>query len=99
VVERTLLERTRPRGTRVRLLARNGRAGVGAGGADGEAGRLQADLQAVGAQVALLGGVVLRVDEDRVVRRDSDAGFTPDTDRLVEIDDPVRTPIHRTLLA
>ena len=64
------------------------------GRAHRDAGRFQADLEAVRAQVALLGRVVLGVDEDRVVRARRDARLAADADRLVEVDDPVRPPVH-----
>ena len=48
--------------------------------ADRHAGRLQADVQAVRAQVALLRRVVLGVDEDRVIRAGRDARLAADAD-------------------
>ena len=53
------------------------------------------DVEAVRAEVALLGRVVLRIDEDRVVGARSDARLAADADRLVEVDDAVGTAVHR----
>ena len=47
------------------------------------------------AQVALLGGVILGIDEDSIVRTSRDAGLAPDAPVLVEIDDPVFPLEHR----
>ncbi len=49
----------------------------------------------MGAEVALLGRVVVGVDEDRVIGTRGDARLAADADRLVEVHDPVRTPVHR----
>src|ERR1035441_794768 len=65
------------------------------GRADSDAGRLEADLEAVRAQVAFLGRVVVGIDEDRVIRAGGDARFAADTGRLVEVDDTVRPLVHR----
>ena len=65
-------------------------------GTDHHAGRLQPDVEPVRAEVALLGRVILGVDEDRVVGTGRDAGFAAYADRLVEVDDPVRTAEHGT---
>jgi hypothetical protein len=62
--------------------------------ADGDAGRLEADVQPVGAEVAFLGGVVLWVDEDRVVGAGRDARLAADAGTLVEVDDPVVPLVH-----
>ena len=62
--------------------------------ADGHAGWLQANLDAVRAQVALLRRVVLGVDEDRVIRARGDARLAADADLLVEVDDPVLAAVH-----
>jgi hypothetical protein len=67
----------------------------GLGRADGDARGLQPDVEAVRAQVAFLGRVVFGVDEDRVVGACGDAGLAADADRLVEVDDAVRPPVHR----
>ena len=64
------------------------------GGADGDAGRLEAHIQAVRAQVALLRRVVLGVDEDRVIRAGGHACLAADADALVEVDDAVLAPEH-----
>ncbi len=56
---------------------------------------LEADVDPLRAEVALLRGVVLRVDEDRIVRTGRDAGLAADADRFVEIDDAVRSLVHR----
>lgn len=47
------------------------------------------------AKIALLGRVVARVDKDRIVRTSRDASLAPDANRLVKVDDPVRTAKHR----
>ena len=57
--------------------------------------RFEPDLEAMAAEVALLSGVILRVDEDRVVRARRDARLAADADRLVEVDEPVGALIHR----
>ena len=66
----------------------------GLGGADHHAGRLEPDVQAVSAEVALLGRVIFGVDEDGVVGAGGDAGLASDADGLVEIDDAVRPLVH-----
>ena len=60
------------------------------GRAHDDARRLEPDVDAVRAEVALLRRVVLGVDEDRVVRAGGDARLAADADRLVEVDDAVR---------
>ncbi len=57
--------------------------------------RLEPDVDPLRAEVALLRGVVLRVDEDRVVGTGRDARLAADADRFVEIDDAVRPLVHR----
>ena len=64
-------------------------------GTDDDAGGLEPDVDPVRAEVALLGRVILGVDEDRVVGAGRDAGLAADADRLVEVDDAVRPPVHR----
>src|SRR5205085_4822109 len=59
------------------------------------AGRLEPDLHAVGAVVALRGGVRVRVDVERVVRTALHARLAADAPRAVEVDDAVGTPIER----
>ena len=70
----------------LRDLASRGRSRsptrIACGRADDHAGRLEADVEAVRAEVALLGRVVLGVDVDRVVRAGGDAGLAADADRL-----------------
>src|SRR5258708_5650625 len=48
----------------------------------------------MGAEVALLSRMILWIDEDRVVRTGSHAGFAADTNRFIEIDDAVRALKH-----
>ncbi|HKG81261.1 MAG TPA: hypothetical protein VKA78_17620, partial [Pyrinomonadaceae bacterium] len=52
-------------------------------------------VDAMCAEVALLGGVIFGVDEDRVIRAGRHAGFAAYTDGLVKIDDAVRPFEHR----
>src|SRR5437763_16643040 len=47
------------------------------------------------AEVTFLSRMIFGIDEDRVVRARSHAGFTADADRFVEIDDAVRPLEHR----
>ena len=47
------------------------------------------------AEVALFGGMILGVDEDRVVRARRDARLAADADVLVEVDDAVGAAEHR----
>src|SRR5687767_14173516 len=47
------------------------------------------------AKITLLGRVILRVDEDCVVRASGHARLASDADRLVEIDDAVGPLEHR----
>src|SRR5690606_3493731 len=56
--------------------------------------RLEPDLHAVRAEVALGGRVADRVDVDRVVGAGLDAGLAADAHVLVEVDDPVRAAVH-----
>ncbi len=65
------------------------------GRADDGAGGFEAHVEAVGAVVALRGGVRLRVDVDRVVGAGLHAGLAPDAGILVELHDPVVALIHR----
>ena len=65
------------------------------GGAHRDAGRLQADVEAVRAHVALLGRMVLGVDEDGVVGARGHARLAADADALVEVDDAVLAAEHR----
>src|SRR3977135_3212434 len=46
------------------------------------------------AEVALLSRMIFRVDEDRVVRAGSHAGFASDANRFIKIDNAVRTLEH-----
>src|SRR5207244_4419429 len=48
------------------------------------------------AEVALLSRMIFRVDEDRVVRTGSHAGFTSNANRFVKIDNAVRPFEHRS---
>ena len=66
----------------------------GLGGTDHDAGRLEADVEPMRAEVALFGRVVLGVDEDGVVGAGGDAGLAADADRLVEVDDAVAARVH-----
>ena len=49
----------------------------------------------MGAEVTLLRGVIVGVDEDCIVRAGGHARLAADTDRLVEIDNTVRAFKHR----
>ena len=59
------------------------------GRADAHAGRLQLVLDAVRAEVALLGGARVGIDEELIVRARHHAGPAADADVAVEIDDAV----------
>ena len=50
----------------------------------------------MGAEVALLGGVIVGVDEDGVIRAGGDACLAADADPFVEVDDAVRPAVHRS---
>ena len=50
----------------------------------------------MGAEIALLGTVVIRVDENRVVGAGGDTSLATDADGFVEVDDPIGSPVHRT---
>ena len=64
-------------------------------GTDDHTCRFETDVEAMGAKIALLGGLILGVDEDGVVGAGGDAGLAPDAAPLVEIDDPVSPLVHR----
>ena len=64
------------------------------GRADHDARRLQPDLESMRAEITFFSRVIVRVDEDRVVRAGGDARFASDADVLVEIDDAVGTTEH-----
>jgi len=49
----------------------------------------------MGAEVTLLSGVILWIDEDGVVGAGSHAGLATDADGLVEVDDTIISLIHR----
>src|SRR6185369_2796889 len=63
--------------------------------ANNDARGLELHVDAMRAEITFLSGVIVRVDEDRVVRARSHARFAPDADRLVKIDDAVRAFEHR----
>ncbi len=65
------------------------------GGADDDTGRLEANLEAMRAEVALLCRVIFGVDEDRIVRAGGNAGLAADADVFVEVDDAVGAAKHR----
>ena len=65
------------------------------GGADTHARRLQLVLDAVRAEVALLGGMRVRIDEQLIVRACDHARAATDARRGVEIDDAVTSPEER----
>ena len=48
------------------------------------------------AEITFLGGMVFGIDEDRVVRTSSHAGFAADADRFIEIDYAVGALEHRS---
>ncbi len=62
---------------------------------DDDTRRLEAGVDAVRAEVALLRGMIVRVDEDGVVRTRRDARLAADADALVEVDDAVGPAVHR----
>jgi hypothetical protein len=49
----------------------------------------------MGAEITLLGGMILGIDEDGIVRAGSHASFTANTNVLIEVDDTVRSLKHR----
>jgi hypothetical protein len=57
-------------------------------------GGFQPYVDSMSAEVALLCGVVFRIDEDGIVRTGSHARFTANTDRFIEVDDTVRSLKH-----
>ena len=59
------------------------------------AGRLQTDLDPMNAVVALLGGVVMGVDVERVVGTGLHAALATDAEAGVEVDYPVVSPEQR----
>ena len=65
------------------------------GRTDDDARRLEADVQSMRAEVALLRRVILGIDEDRIVRARGDARLASDARRLVEVDDAVGPAVHR----
>jgi len=58
-------------------------------GTDHDASRFQSHIDAMRTEVALLGRVIFGIDKDGVVRTGGDAGFAPDADRFVEIDNAI----------
>ena len=64
-------------------------------GTDHDAGGLKPDVDAMRAEVALLGRVIFRINKDRVVRTRRHAGFAADADRFIKIYDAVRALEHR----
>ena len=64
-------------------------------GADDDAGRLEADVGAMGAEVALGGCARVGVDVDGVVGASLQAGLAADADVAVELDDAVGALVHR----
>jgi hypothetical protein len=60
-----------------------------------DARRFEPHIETVRAEVAFLGRMVFRVDEDRIVGTGRHARLTSDADRLVEVDDAVRPHVHR----
>ena len=65
-------------------------------GTDDDAGRFESYLKPMGAKVTLLGGMILRIDKDGVVRTGGNAGFTANTNGFVEIDYAIRASVHRS---
>ena len=63
--------------------------------ADHHARRLEPDVEPVRAEVALLRGVILGVDEDGVIWACRHARLATDACRLVEVDDAVVALVHR----
>ena len=59
------------------------------------ASRLEAHIDPVRAEVTFLCRVILRIDEDGIVRARRHARFATDADRFVEIDDAIRAFEHR----
>ena len=55
---------------------------------------LELHVDAMGAEVTLLSGVIVRIYEDRVVWARGHARFAPDADRFIKIDDAVRALEH-----
>jgi len=47
------------------------------------------------AEITFLSRVIFRIDKDRIVRARRHTCFTTDTDRLIEVDNTVRTLEHR----
>ena len=62
---------------------------------NGDARRLQSDLDSVRTKITLLRRMILGIDEDRVVGTRSDARLAADADFLVEVDDAIATAEHR----
>src|SRR5699024_10284905 len=60
------------------------------------AGWLQPSIDPVRTEVALLGRVVFRINEDCIVRTGRDTGFAADTYILVEINDAIIACVHCT---
>jgi len=56
--------------------------------------RFEIHVDAVRAEVALLRRVVLRVDEDRIVRTRCHTRFATDADRFIKIDNAIRSLEH-----
>jgi hypothetical protein len=62
--------------------------------ADDHAGRLQADLGAMGTEMTLGGGVGIRIDVQRIVRAGLHARLAADTAVTVEVDDAIRALVQ-----
>ena len=65
-------------------------------GADHDTGGFEANIQAVGAVVALGSRSRVRVHVNGVVRTSLQAGLAPNADVPVEFDDSVRSLVHRS---
>src|SRR5262249_32674113 len=87
------LGRDRARDLRPRIVEVAGEDRVN--GTDDDAGRLQADVRPVRAEVALGGGAGFRIDVDRVVRARLEAGLAADAGVRIELDDAVGPLEHR----
>lgn len=63
-------------------------------GADDDAGRFEAHIDAVRAVIAFSGSVRLRVDIKSVVGAGLHAGFTTDAAAVVKVDDAILSPVQ-----
>src|SRR5438552_11097311 len=65
------------------------------GRANDDARRLEADVDAMRAEVTFFSRMIFGVDENGVIRAGGHAGFAADADRFVEVDYAVRALEHR----